>query len=126
MYAIFFHIGGIAILEICFYFFYIGPIESIIFQRKIKKLLENPSQKVNMFLQNSFFEQQVSKDAVSYFITQEMKDWCDEFNVTPKYGMPLGHIIEGKEHVKSLLQKYNDVYAGVENIYKFLEIKLVN
>lgn len=73
MYAIFFHIGGIAILEICFYFFYIGPIESIIFQRKIKKLLENPSQKVNMFLHSPFFEQRASKEAVSYFITQEMK-----------------------------------------------------
>lgn len=60
------------------------------------------------------------------FITQEMKDWCEEFNVIPKYGMPLGHIVEGKEHVEPLLQKYNDVYAGVENIYKFLEIKLVN
>jgi hypothetical protein len=73
MYSIFFHIGGIAILEICFYFFYIGPMESIIFQRKIRKLLDEPSQKVNMFLQSPFFEQQASKEALSYFMIQEMK-----------------------------------------------------
>lgn len=73
MYAIFFHIGGIAILEICFYFFYIGPIESTIFQRKIEHLLKDPSQKVNTLLYNHFYEQSYNKEVLSYFITRETK-----------------------------------------------------
>lgn len=60
------------------------------------------------------------------FISPAMKAWCESFNVTPKYGMPLGNIVQGKDRIDELLRKYNDVYAGVENIYKFLEIKLVD
>ena len=42
MYYILFHIGGIAILEMCFFFYYIGPMETIIFQNKIKNLVSEP------------------------------------------------------------------------------------
>ena len=38
MYSILFHVSGIAIVEICFYFYYIGPMETVIFENKVKKI----------------------------------------------------------------------------------------
>ena len=38
MYNILFHVSGIAILEMCFYFFYIGPMETKLFEKVIDKL----------------------------------------------------------------------------------------
>ncbi len=42
MHSIIFHIAGIAMLEICFYFLYIGPIESKMFQKSIILLINQP------------------------------------------------------------------------------------
>jgi hypothetical protein len=42
MYSILFHISGIAILEICFFFYYIGPMETFIFENKVKQLSNEP------------------------------------------------------------------------------------
>ena len=38
MYNILFHVSGIAILEICFYFYYIGPMETHLFEKVVGKL----------------------------------------------------------------------------------------
>tara|TARA_Y100000816_G_C26094374_1_gene578827 strand:- start:1730 stop:2410 length:681 start_codon:yes stop_codon:yes gene_type:complete len=42
MYEIFIHVSSITILEICFFFFYIGPLETDIFYNYIKRLLNTP------------------------------------------------------------------------------------
>lgn len=42
MYSILFHVSGIAIVEICFYFYYIGPMETVIFENKVKKMINEP------------------------------------------------------------------------------------
>ena len=42
MYSIFFHISGIALLEVCFFFYYIGPMETKHFQDVVKKLVDEP------------------------------------------------------------------------------------
>ena len=42
MYSILFHVSGIAILEICFYFYYIGPMETVIFTDKVERLAKEP------------------------------------------------------------------------------------
>ena len=42
MYQIFLHISSITILEICFFFYYIGPLETKIFYNYIKRLLNVP------------------------------------------------------------------------------------
>mgnify|MGYP003969775195 FL=1 len=41
MHNIIFHILGIALLEICFFFYYIGPIESVMFSSNIISLLKD-------------------------------------------------------------------------------------
>ena len=38
MYNILFHVSGIAILEICFYFYYIGPMETKLFGKVVGRL----------------------------------------------------------------------------------------
>ena len=40
MYSILLHVSGIAILEICFYFYYIGPMETIIFTKKVLDIVD--------------------------------------------------------------------------------------
>ena len=44
MYSVLFHVSGIAILEICFYFYYIGPMETVIFTDKVQRLAQEPIQ----------------------------------------------------------------------------------
>ena len=59
MYNILFHISGIAILEICFYFYYIGPMETKIFEKVVGKLgtelVQVMKNNVNL-LENKFSE----------------------------------------------------------------------
>ncbi len=45
MYIIFIHVTGIALLEILFYFFYIGPIESKLLQNSMKHIVINQENK---------------------------------------------------------------------------------
>ena len=47
MYPVLFHVTGIAILEICFYFYYIGPMETVIFTDKVKRLVGEPLELFN-------------------------------------------------------------------------------
>jgi len=42
MYSILFHLSGITILEVCFFFYYIGPIETEMFQHHVKLLMKEP------------------------------------------------------------------------------------
>ena len=42
MYSIFFHLSGITILEISFFFYYIGPKETEMFQHHVKLLIKDP------------------------------------------------------------------------------------
>lgn len=48
MYSIFAHISGIAILEICFFFFYVGPMETRMFEKTVKQLTNEPITEMNI------------------------------------------------------------------------------
>ena len=48
MYSILLHVSGIAILEICFYFYYIGPMETVIFTHKVLDMVD--TQKYDLIL----------------------------------------------------------------------------
>lgn len=50
MYSILFHVSGIAILEICFFFYYVGPMETQMFEKTVRKLANEPMQKFDAFL----------------------------------------------------------------------------
>jgi len=55
MYYIFFHISGIALLEVCFFFYYIGPMETKHFRNVVKKLVDEPL----FMIENSIPEQRL-------------------------------------------------------------------
>ena len=42
MYSVLFHVSGIAILEICFFFYYIGPMETKIFEKTVSRIMAGP------------------------------------------------------------------------------------
>ena len=47
MHTILLHIAGIAILEICFFFYYVGPMETQMFQKSVRLLAEGPVEQMN-------------------------------------------------------------------------------
>ena len=49
MYQIFFHIASITILEIGFFFYYIGPMETTIFLSYIDKIIRDPLKNLDIF-----------------------------------------------------------------------------
>ena len=42
MYTILFHLAGIAILEISFYFYFVGPMETKMFENTVRQLVNEP------------------------------------------------------------------------------------
>lgn len=47
MYKIFLHVSCITVLEICFFFYYIGPLETDIFYSYIKRIIDGPLDKLD-------------------------------------------------------------------------------
>lgn len=81
MYSILFHISGIAIIEISFYFLYIGPIESIIFKRKIRQLLHNPEQSVYRMINNSILVKKSSQSLLRKIIEETLSTDYDKISL---------------------------------------------
>ena len=52
MYQIFFHIASITILEICFFFYYVGPLETDIFLTYIRRILQAPIEHLDNVLEH--------------------------------------------------------------------------
>ena len=47
MYKIFLHVSCITILEICFFFYYIGPLETDIFYSYIRRIIDGPLEQLD-------------------------------------------------------------------------------
>lgn len=68
MYIIFIHVTGIALLEILFYFFYIGPIESQLLHNSMKHIVTNQENKYLQmhynitFLESTEFSEKLKDD----------------------------------------------------------------
>lgn len=56
MYSIFFHVSGIALIEIFFYFYYIGPMETVIFQNRVEKIVNEPLHNIDDSQRNTIIE----------------------------------------------------------------------
>ena len=48
MYKVLFHLCGVTILEICFFFYYIGPIETQMFKTKLLTLMNESIDNLSM------------------------------------------------------------------------------
>ena len=57
MYEILFHILGLALLEIIFYFYYVGPMETQVFENSInnalRSIIEKPSYEDRQIIKNT-------------------------------------------------------------------------
>ena len=54
MYSVLFHVSGIAILEICFFFYYIGPMETKIFEKTVRRIMDTPIESLQL-LHSQFY-----------------------------------------------------------------------
>ena len=67
MYIIFFHLTGIALLEIVFYFTYVGHMETDLFGNTISNLLKSEENKIEYFkMKNPYNESE-------YIILQDLR-----------------------------------------------------
>jgi len=62
MYSILFHVTGIAILEICFFFYYVGPMETQMFEKTVRKLANGPIQSLDTLL----IQNQITPQTIQY------------------------------------------------------------
>ena len=83
MYSIFFHTTGLALIEILFYFYYIGPMESNIFKNTMKDII-NENKKIKKY-NISLITDYINNDNVSFIdnyedIIKQKKDDRLEYN----------------------------------------------
>lgn len=60
----------------------------------------------------------------SNLINSDMISWLESYKVPKMYGMPLGYVVENKNKLFSILDSFNDIYAGVKNPYTLQKIYL--
>ena len=67
MYVIFIHISGLALIEILFYFYYIGNMETQMFIKNIKHLLNNEHLNINYIMYNNTIPQNINYTYIDYY-----------------------------------------------------------
>ena len=67
MYVIFIHISGLALIEILFYFYYIGNMETQMFINNINHLLNNEKMNINYIMYNSTIPQNINYTYIDYY-----------------------------------------------------------
>tara|TARA_B100000925_G_C21968710_1_gene456809 strand:- start:790 stop:1401 length:612 start_codon:yes stop_codon:yes gene_type:complete len=67
MYVIFIHITGLALIEILFYFFYIGNMETQMFIKNIKHLLKNENLNINYNMYNTTLLDSQNYTFINYY-----------------------------------------------------------
>ena len=67
MYVIFIHITGLALIEILFYFFYIGNMETQMFIENIKHLLKNENLNINYNMYNTTLLDSQNYTFINYY-----------------------------------------------------------
>ena len=67
MYVIFIHITGLALIEILFYFFYIGNMETQMFIKNIKHLLKNENLNINYNMYNTTMLESQNYTFINYY-----------------------------------------------------------
>ena len=81
MYSILLHISGIAILEIIFYFYYIGPFESKSFMRAFKSTVKslidyNRLLNDNNIINIGFLKENITNDNLNFYL-EDLKEKSD-------------------------------------------------
>ena len=127
MYKVFLHISSITILEICFFFYYIGPLETELFLNYIKKIIEGANNLDNILNKWNLSKQQFIDDI--YDIENESNtDVKNQLYLDSKQGKH-ERMLENEYLFNQTLEYWGFIAAftiiliGVEQIYKNMQDK---
>jgi hypothetical protein len=70
MYAVFFHVSAIALLEIIFYFYYVGPMETRVFTKSLSNVIDENTKNniIQPYLNsNNIYLKQFQKNITNYY-----------------------------------------------------------
>ena len=125
MYAVFFHVSIIALLEIIFYFYYIGPMETQVFSRSLSHLINDDTREkyINPFFQNNIiYKKQLQNNITNYYssiINDEKKNREHENYKLLEYSLKYWSILFSISILIFILYiSYKINYSKKENITK--------
>jgi len=128
MYEVFFHISSISLLEICFFFYYIGPLETRIFLTYLKKMINSSISIFNMI----FSKWDINRDDFinTIYLIDNNSNAKEQLYLDSEIGKE-ERKIENEELFKETLEYWTMIMAlttlvfGVEKIYNYMQDKNV-
>ena len=128
MYELFFHISSISLLEICFFFYYIGPLETRIFLTYLKKMINGSISILNMILS----KWDINRDDFinTIYLIDNNSNAKEQLYLDSEIGKE-ERIIENEELFKETIEYWTMIMAlttivfGIEKIYNYMQDKNV-
>ena len=128
MYKIFLHISSITILEICFFFYYIGPLETEVFLNYIRKIIQEPVSNLDDILIKWDLSKQQFINDIYDMENEPNNDTKEQLYLDSKKGKN-DRMLDNQELFNQTLQywvyiaAFTIVLLGVENIYNYMQDK---
>lgn len=128
MYEVFFHISSISLLEICFFFYYIGPLETRIILTYLRTMLNGSVSTLNIILS----KWDINKDDFinTIYLIDNNSNAKKQLYLDSETGKE-ERTIENEELFKETLEYWTMVMAltilvfGIEKIYNYMQDKNV-
>ena len=111
MYNILFHVSGIAILEICFYFYYIGPMETKIFEKVVGKLATEMVQVVENNI--DLLEDTAAENISSLLPTSPPYSLENIINIPPTTSIPISTRYLQDNSIYNLAGLNENIISGI-------------
>lgn len=126
MYEVFLHISSISLLEICFFFYYIGPLETKIILTYLGKMLNGSVSTLNIILS----KWDINKDDFinTIYLIDNNSNAKKQLYLDSEIGKE-ERITENEELFKETLEYWTMIMAltifvfGIENIYNYMQDK---
>lgn len=126
MYEVFLHISSISLLEICFFFYYIGPLETKIILTYLRKMLNGSVSTLNIILS----KWDINKDDFinTIYLINNNSNAKKQLYLDSEIGKE-ERITENEELFKETLEYWTMIMAltifvfGIENIYNYMQDK---
>jgi hypothetical protein len=128
MYEVFLHISSISLLEICFFFYYIGPLETRIILTYLRKMLNGSVSTLNIILS----KWDINKDDFinTIYLIDNNSNAKKQLYLDSETGKE-ERITENEELFKETLEYWTMIMAltifvfGIEKIYNYMQDKNV-
>lgn len=128
MYEVFFHISSISLLEICFFFYYIGPLETRMFLTYLRKMLNGSVSTLNIILS----KWDINRDDFinTIYLIDNNSNAKEQLYLDSEIGKE-ERTIENEELFKKTIEYWTIIMAlttfvfGIEKIYNYMQDKNV-